>query len=143
MEPHDRERLQALLSAVAFRHLEGLLAEREDVLVALLDGDLRSRWALEVGSGSIATVWPGLDDGIDVRRVILARDLPRFQAAIEAARRGESVEFRGAAHAAGGQQALIRTVLWAAEDGSGVVTVTSVGEVVDPEPDDGPPAGTG
>lgn len=141
MEPQDMERLEALLSAVAFRHLEGLLAERGDVLVAMLDEELRSRWALEVGGGSIATVWPGLDDGIDVRRALVGRDVSRFEAAMEAARRGESVEFRGAAHAGGGREARIRTVLWAAEDGSGVVTVTTVNEIVDPEPDEAPPTG--
>jgi hypothetical protein len=141
MDPQDMERLEALLSAVAFRHLEGLLAQRQDVLVAMLDDELRSRWALEVGGGAIGAVWPGLDDGIDVRRALVSRDLARFEAAIEAARRGESVEFRGAAHATGGKEARIRTVLWAAEDGSGVVTVTSVDEVVDPEPDEVPPTG--
>ncbi|MFP4149097.1 MAG: hypothetical protein ACLFUG_00020 [Nitriliruptoraceae bacterium] len=132
MDPQDTERLQPLLSAVAFRHLEGLLAERGDALVAMLDDDLRSRWALEVGGGSIAEVWPGLEQGIDLRRMLLDRDLGRFEAAMDAARRGESVEFRGAAHTGGGQEALIRTVLWAAEDGSGVVSVTTVDDLVDP-----------
>ncbi|MFP4311900.1 MAG: hypothetical protein ACLFS9_07970 [Nitriliruptoraceae bacterium] len=132
MDPQDTERLQPLLSAVAFRHLEGLLAERGDALVAMLDDDLRSLWALEVGGGSIAQVWPGLEQGIDLRRMLLDRDLGRFEAAMEAARRGESVEFRGAAHTGAGQEALVRTVLWAAEDGSGVVTVTTVDELVDP-----------
>lgn len=141
MDPQDMERLEALLSAVAFRHLEGLLTQRGDVLVALLDDELRSRWALEVGGGSIGAVWPELDSGIDVRRTLVSRDLARFEAAIDAARRGESVEFRGAAHAADGREARVRTVLWAAEDGSGVVTVTSVDELVDPEPDEAPPAG--
>ncbi|MFU8841494.1 MAG: hypothetical protein ACNA8R_12375 [Nitriliruptoraceae bacterium] len=140
MEPQDMERLEALLSGVAFRHLEGLLAVREDALVAMLGDDLRSRWALEVGGGSIAAVWPGLDDGIDARQALVSRDLSRFEAAMEVARRGESVEFRGAARAAGGKQARIRTVLWAAEDGSGVVTVTTVDELVDPEPEGEAPA---
>lgn len=139
MEPQDMERLEALLSAVAFRHLEGLLKERSDALVAMLDDDLCSRWALEVGGGSISAVWPELDGGIDARRALVSRDLSRFEAAMEVARRGESVEFRGAARASGGKEARIRTVLWAAEDGSGVVTVTTVDAVVDPEPQDEPP----
>jgi hypothetical protein len=139
MEPQDMERLEALLSGVAFRHLEGLLAQREDALVAMLGDDLRSRWALEVGSGSIAAVWPGLEDGIDARQALVSRDLGRFEAAMEVARRGESVEFRGAAHATSGKEARIRTVLWAAEDGSGVVTVTTVDALVDPEPEGEPP----
>lgn len=139
MEPQDRERLEALLSAVAFRHLEGLLVARGDVLVAMLGDDLRSHWALEVGGGSIAAIWPGLDDGIDARAALVPRDLTRFEAAMEVAQRGESVEFRGAVWAHGGKEAHIRTVLWPAEDGSGVVTVTTVVDVVDPEPEGEPP----
>lgn len=132
MDPQDMERLETLLSAVAVRHLEGVLAERGDALVALLDDDLHSRWALEAGGTSLLALWPGLEDGLDVRTVLVERDRARFEAAVEAARRGESVEFRGTAHTEGGREAAVRTVLWSAEDGSGVVSVTTVDRLVDP-----------
>lgn len=134
MEPEELERIEALLSAVALRHLRAVLEEREDVVVSLLASDLRCLWASERGTGAVYGPQPEGDGSIDIRRFIAARDLARFEAAVALALRGESVEFLGQAQRADGRELLVRAIMWPTADRAAVVAVTSVeGET----PDDG------
>lgn len=126
MGPEELERVEALLSAVAFRHLEALLEERADVMVALLDAELRTSWALPRGTGDVFDRSAEEDEPIDLRGSIAEKDRARFEAAAALALRGESVEFLGATSSADGPALLVRTILWPTNDRSAVVSATTI-----------------
>lgn len=126
MGPEELERVEALLSAVAFRHLEALLEERTDVMVALLDAELRTSWALPRGTGDVFGRSAGGDEAIDLRGSIAEKDRARFEAAASLALRGESVEFLGATSPVHGPALLVRTILWPTNDRSAVVSATTI-----------------
>ena len=138
MEPEEFERIEALLSAVALRHLRAVLEEREDVVVSLVAPDLRCLWASERGTGTVYGAQPGDDGGIDIRSFIAHKDLARFEAAVALALSGESVEFLGTARKADGRELLVRAVMWPTDDRTAVVAVTSIeGDAPgEPDPDD-------
>jgi len=130
--PEELERVEALLSAVAFRHLAALLEEREDVMVALLDDELRTSWALPRGTGDVFGRSAAEQEPIDLRGSIAEKDRARFEAAVALALRGESVEFLGATSPSGHRALMVRTILWPTNDRSAVVSATMLeGEAVE------------
>lgn len=126
MGPEELERVEGLLSAVAFRHLQALLEERQDVMVALLDDELRTTWSLPRSTGALLGRATGGDGPIDLRRCIAEKDRARFEAAAALALRGESVEFLGATAPADGRALLVRSIMWPTNDRSAVVSATTV-----------------
>lgn len=132
MGPEELERVESLLSAVAFRHLETLIEERTDVMVALLDAELRTSWALPRGTGDAFGRSAADENGIDLRGSIAEKDRARFEAAAALALRGESVEFLGATAPADGPALLVRTIMWPTNDRTAVVSATTIeGESAD------------
>lgn len=126
MGPEELERVEGLLSAVAFRHLQALMEEREDVMVALLDEELTTTWALPRRTGAVLGRTSAEDRPIDLRRCIAEKDRARFEAAAALALRGESVEFLGAAAPSEGPDLLVRTIMWPTNDRSAVVSATTI-----------------
>ncbi len=118
--------MEALLSAVAFRHLDALLGEREDVMVALLDTELRTNWSLPRGTGEVFDRSAAGEEPLDLRGSIAEKDRARFEAAVALALRGESVEFLGAAIPSEGRALLVRTIMWPTNDRSAVVSATTI-----------------
>lgn len=126
MGPEELERVEALLSAVAFRHLAALLEEREDVMVALLDEELRTSWALPRGTGDVFGRSVEGGESTDLRGSIAQKDRARFEAAAALALRGESVEFLGATSPIGDRALMVRTIMWPTNDRSAVVSATMI-----------------
>ncbi|MFO7776910.1 MAG: hypothetical protein R6V28_01005 [Nitriliruptoraceae bacterium] len=126
MGPEELERVEALLSAVAFRHLAALLGEREDVMVALLDEELRTSWALPRGTSDVFGRAVADEAPIDLRGSIAEKDRARFEAAAALALRGESVEFLGATSPIDDRALMVRTILWPTNDRSAVVSATMI-----------------
>jgi hypothetical protein len=124
--PEELERVEALLSAVAFRHLDALLEEREDVMVALLDAELRTRWSLPRGTGDVFRRWSVGSGLIDLHGAVAEKDRARFEAAVSLALRGESVEFLGVTSPADGRALMVRTIMWPTNDRSAVVSATTI-----------------
>lgn len=122
----ELERVEGLLSAVAFRHLQALLEEREDVMVALLDEQLTTTWALPRHTGAVLHRAAPEGEPLDLRRSIAEKDRARFEAAAALAMRGESVEFLGVAAPGDGPDLQVRTIMWPTNDLSAVVSATTI-----------------
>lgn len=126
MEPDERARVGELLSGVALHHLETVLSERPDAAVTVLSAELRASWMSRRGSREVLGVAGGADVEVSLGDHIVDRDLSRFQAAVDLALGGGSVEFRGGAIPRGGSEIVVRAVLWPSLDHSAVVALLTV-----------------